>query len=388
VPDGRNFIAKLELWLSIPMIGSLLPLIGSKLQTKILIVILCGSIFLLTAFSSQEYVFEPLYIIPIIFANCHLGRKSGSRLNKLAIAVSALDFAIPYYFKRNELPINEWPAYIWANKLMVIMSLSFTYWLIHRIFLYIDTIGLQTDKISHQQDRLSAQTRLMEVREDFIHTLTHDLKTPLLGAIQTIKSFRKEQFGAINELQSRVLQTISQSQQNSLHLIETLLDIYRNDAQGLVLQPQSIDLWTIAKEAIDTAQLLSTEREIRLKLKTYLRSEQSIAVMADLLQLSRVFNNLIANAVYYSPRAGVVQIEIVRRDREYVVEITNWGEIIDPESMTLLFDRFHQVHQQVKGSGLGLYLSRQIIEAHGGRIWAESKLSEGTKFCFSLPLKT
>jgi two-component system, NarL family, sensor kinase len=310
--------------------------------------------------------------------------------------VSALDIALPNYLRRGEMPINELPSYIWFNKLMVVASLIITYWLIYRIFLYIGTIDLQTYQLSHQQEKLCAQARLMEIREDFVHTLSHDLKTPLLGAIQTIKSFQQEQFGTINELQSRVLQTISQSQQNSLNLIGTLLDIYRNDSQGLVLRNQSIDLWTIAKETVDTALLLSTEREIKLKLKAYPREQQPIEVMADPLQLSRVFNNLIANAIYHSPRAGEIQIEIVRvasplenrREYEYVVEITDQGEGIAPENMALLFERFHQVHHQVKGSGLGLYLSRQIVEAHGGRIWAESKLSEGTKFCFSLPLKS
>jgi two-component system, NarL family, sensor kinase len=369
-------------------------MIDSRLQTRIFIFIFCLSILCLELITPRDYVVDHLYVIPIILANCHLGKKIGFRVNRIAIVVSTVDIAIPSYLGRGEIPINELPSYIWFNKLMVVASLIVTYWLIYRIFLYIGTIDLQTYKLSHQQDKLSAQTHLMEIREDFVHTLTHDLKTPLLGAIQTIKSFRKEQFGAINELQSRVLRTIIQSQQNSLHLIETLLDIYRNDSHELVLHPQSIDLWAIAKDSIDTALLLSTEREIKLKLKAYPREQQSIEVMADPLQLSRVFNNLIANAIYHSPRAGEVQIEIVRvaspsenrRNQEYVVEITDQGEGIAPENMTLLFERFHQVHQQVKGSGLGLYLSRQIIEAHSGRIWAESKSSQGTKFCFSLPL--
>jgi two-component system, NarL family, sensor kinase len=362
-------------------------MIDSRLQIKILVLIFFLSIFYLEVSTPREYVFDHLYVIPIILANCHLGKKIGSRVNKTAILVSILDITFPSYLRRDGMSINELPSYILLNKLMVVGSLMVTYWLIYRIFLYIGTIDLQTYQLSHQQEKLSAQNRLMEIREDFVQTLTHDLRTPFLGAIQTIKYFQEEQFGAINELQNRVLKTISQSQQNSLYLIEILLDIYRNDAQGLLLNPQPVDLWAIAKDTINMALLLSTEREIKLKLKAYPREQQSIEVMADPLQLSRVFNNLIANAIYHSPRAGEVQIEIGRRNQEYVVEITDRGEGIAPENMALLFERFHQVHQQVKGSGLGLYLSRQIIEAHGGRIWAESKISEGTKFCFSLPGK-
>jgi two-component system NarL family sensor kinase len=224
------------------------------------------------------------------------------------------------------------------------------------------------------------------MREDFVQTLTHDLKTPILGAIETIKSFQIEQFGSVSSIQFQVLSEMSKSQQRSLQLVQTLLDVYRNDAQGVTLQLQSIDLRSIAQEAIDAVTILALERELELNLKCHESRDRPLKVTADPLQLSRVFSNLLSNAIYHSPRGCRIDVTIYNNDRRYIVQVADRGQGIAPDTLPLLFDRFYQAHQQVQGSGLGLYLSRQIVEAHGGRIWAESELPQGTKFCFSLPI--
>lgn len=192
----------------------------------------------------------------------------------------------------------------------------------------------------------------------------------------------------MGSLQLKVLNTMSQSQQRSLKLVETLLDIYRNDAEGLVLNYQLVDLWSIATEAIDVILMLGLEREIKLNLKSFQPENQPMKVMADPLQLSRVFSNLLSNAIYYSPRGGQLDVVVSFRGGQYMVEVIDSGRGVAAADIPLLFDRFYQAHEQTQGSGLGLYLSRQIVEAHGGKIWAEPGLPQGTKFCFSLPVGT
>jgi signal transduction histidine kinase len=218
-----------------------------------------------------------------------------------------------------------------------------------------------------------------------------DLFIPNIDRINLIEVWRLPiailvKFGLVSTIQSKVLNTISQSQKTSLQLVETLLDVYRNDADGLVLHQEQIDLWAIAKESIDSILILCLERQLKLNLDRDESTNCSYEIIGDRLQLSRVFSNLLSNAIYHSPRGEEINIAIHKHDRKYIVVVSDRGMRIDPANLPLLFERFYQAEDRVQGSGLGLYLSRQIVEAHGGQIWAEVKSPQGTNFCFSLPI--
>jgi two-component system, NarL family, sensor kinase len=361
---------------------------SSIATTRLILGILCGFIFCLEIIAPTEYIFGHLYILPLLLASVWVGSKGTLLVTGIAILLTILDFAILDFSHVSILDIGKLPAYIIVNRLNVVVVLLLTNWLVQRNFKYADKINFQNTEIIRHKAELSAQLSLAQMREDFVCTLTHDLKTPVLGAIQTIKSFQQEQFGEVNTLQLKVLSTMSQSQQRSLKLVETLLDIYRNDAEGLVLNSQPVNLRLIAKEAIDAVFILGLEREVKLNLKSFLPENQQMEVMADPLQLSRVFSNLLSNAIYYSPRAGQIDVTVYHHEYQYVVQVVDNGRGVAAADIPLLFDRFYQANGQIQGSGLGLYLSRQIIEAHGGKIWAEPELPQGTKFCFSLPVGT
>jgi two-component system, NarL family, sensor kinase len=356
------------------------------LYSRTSIGILCGLIFLLEIIAPTEYVFGHLYIAPLLLASFQLNRTDISKVTIVGIFLTLLDFVIPNGSYLSSLDFGSLPIHTLVNRLNVVVVLLLTNWLIQRNLSYAEQIDVQSEEIAYHKAELIAQLSLAKMREDFVHTLTHDLKTPLLGGIETIKSFQQAQFGVISSIQAQVLMMMSQSQQRSLQLVETLLDIYRNDAEGLMLQCQSIDLWSLAKEAIDAVRILGLEREVKLNLKCYESADRQLGVTADPLQLSRVFSNLLSNAIYHSPRGGQIDVTIYHNQHRYIVQVADRGQGIDPADLPLLFDRFYQAHQQVQGSGLGLYLSRQIVEAHGGIIWAESELPQGTKFCFNLPI--
>lgn len=355
---------------------------------KLLVGILCSLIFLLEILTPTEYVFGHLYIAPLLLASFQLGKTGTSIVTKVGICLTLLDLIIPNLADFSVMNFGTLPIYTLTNRLNIVVVLLLTNWLIQRNLKYADKIDLQNEEISQHKAELLVQLGLARMREDFVHTLTHDLKTPILGAIETIKSFQKEQFGAVSSLQIQVLDAMSQSQQRSLQLVETLLDVYRNDAEGVVLQRQSIDLWAMAREAVDAVTIFVRERQIKLNLKCYESAKRQIQVTADPLQLSRVFSNLLSNAIYHSPRGGQIDVTIYSNDRRCIVQVADRGKGIAPTDLPLLFDRFYQANQQGQGSGLGLYLSRQIVEAHGGRIWADNELPQGTKFCFSLPIGT
>jgi two-component system, NarL family, sensor kinase len=363
---------------------------------QLLVGILLGSIVLLEILFPTAYVFGHLYIAPLLLASFTLGKTATSIVTRVAILCTLSDLIVPNISALRVMDFEALPIYTFTNRINVAVVLFLTNWLIQSNLKKMEKIDRQKEEIAYHKAELLSQLKLAQMREDFVHTLTHDLKTPILGAIETIKSFQLEHFGLVSSIQSQVLNEMSKSQKRSLQLVQMLLDVYRNDAEGTVLQCQSIDLKAIATEAIDAVKILGLERELTLNLTCHesivgvaspLENIQ-LKITADPLQLSRVFSNLLSNAIYHSPRGGQIDVTIYNSDCRYIVQVVDRGKGIDPEDLPFLFNRFYQAHQQGQGSGLGLYLSRQIVEAHGGKIWAENELPQGTKFCFSLPIGT
>lgn len=268
-----------------------------------------------------------------------------------------------------------------ANRIIAVLALIVTGWLSDRNRLY-------EEAIAQQQAQLRAQEQLARIREDFVSTLTHDLKTPLLGAIETLKSFQNGQFGQVSSAQQKVLEMMTRSHRSTLQLVETVLDIYRYDTEGLKLQRSPVNLAEIAHEVIATLTDLAASRRVYV----YLNYGESnfpypLWVDGDALQLQRVFANLIINSINHSPRGAKVEVVLEPIGAQQQVLVLDRGPGITPGELPHLFERFYQglSDRQAKGSGLGLYLTRQIIEAHGGTIWAENRSPQGALFGFRLP---
>jgi two-component system, NarL family, sensor kinase len=364
-------------------------------KTKTWVGILCGLILALEVAAPIEYVFGYLYFIPMLLTACDLTSQNistakiiseTSTVAIIGVFLTTIDFLIPLSIEGYLLNLSELSISMIINRISIILVLLTTNWLIKSSLEHLENIYLQKKEINKYKAKLSAQIEIDRIHEDFVYTLTHDLKTPLLGAIRTIEYFQKEKFGAVNAKQLQVLQTMSRSEHRSLKLVETLLDIYRNDAHGLVLHHQSIDLCVLAQETIDSMVILGLERQIKLKLHCDVSATPQPQLIGDGLQLSRVFSNLLSNAIYHSPRHRQIDVTIQTRDRQYIVQVLDRGRGINSVDLPFLFNRFYTSQKQLQGSGLGLYLSRQIVEAHGGKIWAESVLFQGAKFCFSLPI--
>jgi two-component system NarL family sensor kinase len=179
------------------------------------------------------------------------------------------------------------------------------------------------------------------------------------------------------------------SHQTSLQLVETLLDVYRNDTEGLNLQFAPVDLVELAEDVATTLMDLAASRRIHISFN-YGNSDfrQFLWVNGDAFQLHRVFVNLLTNAINHSPRGSKVEVVLEPGSSYQVAKVIDMGAGITPQELPHLFKRFYQGEsdRQAKGSGLGLYLTRQIVEAHGGKIWAESRQPHGAVFAFRLPV--
>jgi two-component system, NarL family, sensor kinase len=345
-------------------------------KTRWLIVGLFIVVIILEYSTPPPYVFGYLYIGAVLLASVRLGRLATLWVTAIAILLTLLNLLIP--------GIEPITVVTIANRLITVLALVVTAWLSDRIQQY-------ETAITRQRLQIAAQTQLARVREDFVSTLTHDLKTPLLGAIATLHALQDEQFGTVTAAQRRAIAIMLRSHQMTLQLVETLLDVYHNDTEGLHLHLAAVDVVALAEEAIAHLTPLASTRQVHIRLG-YGESNFRPAywVEADALQLQRVFTNLIANAINHSLRGSSVDVVILSRSGSCHVQVLDEGQGIQPDELPHLFDRFYQGHsdRQAKGTGLGLYLSRQIIEAHGGKIWAEPRIPRGAIFAFRLPGQT
>jgi two-component system, NarL family, sensor kinase len=339
--------------------------------------IVVGSVvvILIVEFSTpSEFIVGYLYTVPVLLASARLQRRRTAQIVIVAIALTLLNIWIPD-------PSRIFLSTV-ANRLTAAMALLVTGVLSDRNRSYQATI-------TQQQKQIADNQTLMRLREDFTSTLTHDLKTPLLGATETLKAFQAEEFGRISPAQHQVLHTMTRSHQTSLQLLDTLLDVYRNDSEGLRLDLTLVDLTALAEEAASTLLDLATSRRVHLSFNYgEANIRQSLWVKGDRLQLQRVFTNLLMNAINHSRRGDRIEILLESQVSQQVIKFLDTGSGIHPEEFSHLFERFYQgqSNRQAKGTGLGLYLARQIVAAHGGTIWAENRSPSGALFGFKLPI--
>lgn len=338
---------------------------------------LIGAIFVLVILleysTPPPYVFGYLYVGAVLIASTRLSRRATIWVTAIASACTLLNLVLPGVATITPDTV--------ANRVITVLALGVTGWLGDRLQAY-------EQAITRQRLQLQAQEQLAQMREDFVSTLTHDLKTPLLGALETLQALRSESFGSVSLAQRRVFEVMTRSHQKTLQLVETLMDVYRNDAEGLRLQRQRLELLTLVEESVADVVPLATSRQIHLRVRDESSDfRRSYYIDGDALHLSRVLVNLLSNAVNHSRRGSSVQVIIGAVGGYCQVQIIDEGQGIPAEDLPHLFDRFYQGQsdRQAKGTGLGLYLSRQIVEAHSGKIWAESR-PNGAVFAFRLPV--
>lgn len=200
---------------------------NSRLGKSLLIAGLFIVVLVLELSTPIDYVFGYLYTGPILLANSWLKDKATLHATCVAMFLTMLNIWVP----GGKVII----ASTVADRAIAVMALMVTGLLSQRLRRTQEAIALT-------QGKLEAQEQLVKLREDFASTLTHDLKTPLWGAIETLKAFQKEKFGSVSSQQHKVLATMINSHNSSLQFVETLLDVYRNDTEGFKLHLEPVDL--------------------------------------------------------------------------------------------------------------------------------------------------
>jgi PAS domain S-box-containing protein len=229
--------------------------------------------------------------------------------------------------------------------------------------------------------------KVIQQREDFVATLTHDLKTPIFAASRAIKLLLDGDFGPLNAEQISVLETILQSDEAMFRLVSTLLDVYRYDAGAKQLVFEHHDL---AQEITRLTQELSPiaqEKGIDLKYRSLGATSKTLC---DESEIRRVIQNLVDNALKFTPHGGEVEIRLEHAGDITTVSVQDTGKGVSDDDKLRLFQRFWAPPASGRtyaSTGLGLYLCRRIVESHGGKIWCESEAGRGSTFTFTLALE-
>jgi len=225
---------------------------------------------------------------------------------------------------------------------------------------------------------------LQQRQAELLHIVSHDLRLPL-SVIKGHAQLMEEilQARQINGDLALGISTITRNVQRMNLMIQDLVDVARLEGKQLVLHCESVALNTYLPDLLQrVAEVLPVHR-VRLHLAAHLPP-----VQADYARLERILLNLLSNALKYSESETPVDIRVVAQAGEVVIAVTDYGKGIAAEDLPGLFERFYRVkgERKAEGVGLGLYITKMLVEAHGGRIWVESAVGKGSTFAFTLPM--
>ena len=249
----------------------------------------------------------------------------------------------------------------------------------------------RTRELQQALAELSQKGRQLEVasehKSEFLANMSHELRTPLNAIIGFSQVLRKRMFGEINAKQEEYLDDILSSGNHLLSLINDVLDLSKVEAGQVELEVATFSL----REALERGVVMVREPAVKNGVRLSLELAPDVDLVdGDERRLRQVVYNLLSNAVKFTPEGGCVDVASSRVNGEVRVSVTDTGPGIAPEDQERIFEEFQQTDvgvEQREGTGLGLALSKRLVELHGGRIWVESEPGDGSRFVFTLPIE-
>jgi two-component system sensor histidine kinase/response regulator len=248
----------------------------------------------------------------------------------------------------------------------------------------IDELSARVRSLLRLKHSVDEREQMARMREDFVSRLTHDLRTPLMAADRVLSLLQKEPSIQKDPTITEAMATLNRSNRNLLAMVNTLLEVYRYEAERKTLSFSAVDLTEIIIEVAQELKPLAEEKALYLRLAVIERGKAII--QGDRLELTRLVTNLIGNAIKFTDCGGI-QVTLTLQPPTsaslapiplLLVEDTGVG--IPLEDQTWLFNRFRTGKHRRSGSGLGLHLARQIVEKHGGWIEVISQVGKGSCF--------
>ncbi len=245
------------------------------------------------------------------------------------------------------------------------------------------------DEIGHiiMLHDLSREQHMEKLKYDFISLLAHQFRTPLSAFKWRLAELIEGTYGVISGAQKNMIAELSRTNENLISLVGEILDVIHIEEGRFGFTRDEVSLEELLKETITGAKISADERSILLKY-TPLKG-QAPRFRVDIVRIKIVFQNLIENAIRYAKKGSEVVITLTHEGDSAHIRIKNHGIGISPESRKRIFEKFFRAPEAItiepEGSGLGLYLSKNIVEMHGGKIWFESSTENGTEFNVVIP---
>lgn len=250
---------------------------------------------------------------------------------------------------------------------------------------YVGTVENITELKTIQDSKMNAWR--LERLEEFVATLVHDLKAPLVGADRVLEMLVNRSMGDLNSRQLDAIALLKAGNNHKLTMIQKLLDVYLLEAGQQEFHFEPINIRTVISDSIIDSAKIAEQKNIRLEFDCVANLHSPIA---DRKGVAEVMNNLLRNALEYSPEGGLVQVQATNNLQHVVIRVVDTGPGISPEDQAYLFYHFAQGQSgghYVANTGFGLYTSRLIVEAHGGSISCRSEPGLGSVFTVILPLE-
>ena len=248
------------------------------------------------------------------------------------------------------------------------------------------TVELKLDDKKHRYlvvlKNVTNQRELENLKEDFVATLTHDLKVPIIAETNMLELFLNGNFGKIGEKQKLALLNMQTSNKELLDLVQTVLETYK--LGKMTLYKENIMLIKFLEEIVEEMTPIAKKSKNTINLV----AERDIRIFADKFQLTRVIKNLIQNAISYGNPNTPIEITIGEIPNYTVIKVKDHGAGISKTDLDKIFNKYYSAAKKFRkiGTGLGLYLAFQIIKAHKGELTVDSTEGEFTEFCIKIPV--
>ena len=226
--------------------------------------------------------------------------------------------------------------------------------------------------------------QLETMKYSFVSAVSHELRTPLTAIRGSLEVLDDGDAGLLPPPAQRVVSVAARGTKRLSRLVEDIIDLERLESGRFGFRPAAQDLHLLLFDAAESLTPLARASGIDLVVR-----EVHVDVLCDGDRVLQALTNLVGNAVKFTPPGGTIELDVTVRDDEAEVTVRDDGRGIPADQLAAVFDRFHQVDEELDqakgGTGLGLTITRHVVEGHGGRIWVESELGEGTSFHFTLP---
>jgi len=314
--------------------------------------------------------FGGLFLLPVLWLAVTAGRL------ELAAILTAMALAQTIPLKLIGAP--QYPESGWRGALVLTTVAAITGLMVQRL---VDETRRRTAQLADQNERLLELDRL---KDEFVATASHELRTPLTSLSGYLEMSLDPAEGPLSPTREGHLRIVQRNANRLTVLVDQLLFLARADSQPLELDLRPVDLGGILQEAAETARPAASAKNIAL----IVEADPPQRALADRLQLLRIVDNLVTNAVKFTPHGGTVRLAARSEGRTAILEVTDTGHGIPAAEQPDLFSRFSRgtnaIEEAIPGSGLGLAISKVIAEAHGTNIQLESTPGTGSTFHLAL----